>query len=438
MQAAVVFTPVSAGYLYCTSDSHVEPTLNEIMSNIVNVQDILGSSEEKMAENEEQSLGQIHRQLLDASKHSVKVVGSLPVPIRSLFANGLYTIDLTNTHADISFNDVYLIQQNYVSIGLICTSSLVPQLVKDMLCVCLEGDEINNSRLTNRERRLIMKALSNSSGDADQATGSAIQSPSHWCVSSSPVCTSRNMHDFCRVFVDPIRPSCIYIRHETNILQTLVDPLDIGGADGLRPSHQPLHKLVEFNLSSYTVGEYIDKWVTQTLGWQLKMPFGYAEIDPSVSDLTSSQSKASPATKKRGRSHRERQNTNVIDTERMRSQANALGKSSLRALKLVTDVIGKVPLYVCSAALGFSLIYLSEELSSNSLFQYSLTAAFGVLLFVCIFGYAAYSTTLSVSRRANIPLISSVLAPFVGWFALAPLAYSAFRNMVYYALLNFW
>jgi hypothetical protein len=439
MLTAGVFRPVSAGYLYCTSDSNVEPTIAEIVNNIVPVRDMLpqGSSLKsgQRSAADADSLGNMHEHLLDASKHSIEVIGRLPVPIRSMFANGLYTIDLTNTHTDISFNDVYLIQQNYVSIGFICTSSLVPQMVKNVLCVCVDGDDISNSRLTNRERQSILSALSrdHTSSEYPQAElKTPNQLSTHWCVSSAPVCTSRNMNDYCRVFVDPIRPSCIYIRHEANVLQTQVDPFDVDEADPFSDptSSQRDKELVQFNLSSYTVGEYVNKWMANPV--RTTVPNDADEPEPTRNN------NANARTPRNSRHVKQKQSTNIIDTELMRKQAHAMRRSSLHTLNIMVSLLGKIPLYICSAALGFSLIYISEDLSSNSLFQYSLTAVFGILLFVCVFAYALYTTTLNVTRQASIPIVSSLLAPFLGWFALAPLAYAAFRNMVYYAVLNFW
>jgi hypothetical protein len=158
---------VSAGYMYCTYDAHIEPTIGEIVQTVLPSVDIdmekhLNSMYETLAQSStgpgsknkkkgtkkqtskdqgadrEGKLSSMHEQLVSAGAHGVQRVSALPVPIRSLFSTGLYTIDLRSNDY-VSFNDVYLLQQNYWSLSVICTASaatIAATAVSILITIC--------------------------------------------------------------------------------------------------------------------------------------------------------------------------------------------------------------------------------------------------------------------------------------------------------------
>jgi hypothetical protein len=422
---------VSAGYMYCTYDAHIEPTIGEIVQTVLPSVDIdmekhLNSMYETLAQSStgpgsknkkkgtkkqtskdqgadrEGKLSSMHEQLVSAGAHGVQRVSALPVPIRSLFSTGLYTIDLRSNDY-VSFNDVYLLQQNYWSLSVICTASWIPSVVKNAMCICVEGEDINSSRLTNRERQAVVSTLVDANAGITH-TEDERMAAGHWCVSSAPVCTSRNMNDYCRVFVDPIRPSCIYIRHEqTNILH-----------------HEG--QLVTFNLSSYTVGEYVDKWTQSSLS---------AHLTDTLKQQLNKNDDSAFRTKL---SDKYVKLMNKIQTSK---HAGVIRRSAMQTLSFVLYAFANIPVNVAIGALGFSILYVAEDLASSTSFQYTLTALAGVTLFVLVTAYALYTMTLRTAKN-SIPYAHIMLTPLFASLAVVPFTTEVFRNAVYYTALNFW
>jgi len=144
----------------------------------------------KLLDDDNVKLGQT---ILKDSLITLMPNGETRLSFLTFLSKGEFNIDLS----DVSFNDVYLLQQNYHSMNLICSiaSFAASKIGKDDyikgLCNnrCINGTTLNMANLDLPEA-----ATKNISKDS-------------WCYSK--ICSSKDINK-CISHIDPTRPACIW------------------------------------------------------------------------------------------------------------------------------------------------------------------------------------------------------------------------------------
>jgi hypothetical protein len=199
----------------------------------------------------------------------------------------------------------------------------------------------------------------------------------NWCVSSSPACTSHSMNQKCMISVDPFRNACVWIRD--NELNDTATPL------------------VTYGLSSPTIEEI------------------YGRLPAMPSEYL--QALSSPFMEQISFMHP------VIDL---------VGS----ILDRIVEFIEMMPTRIMYLTAGAMLLYVADDLSSSTIFQYSFVALGGLVLLFFWVCYTLYSVANSMSRN-SIPF----LAPLAPIFVTSSMMFStlaSLRTMFVNTIADFW
>jgi hypothetical protein len=253
-------------------------------------------------------------QILNATFSTAYLLGKLPLPLQSMISDGLYTIDFSN-QIDFSFQDVYVIQENYRTIKWICSylSKLNLNYLQSKFCHCYGSEDIQYNYW-----------LHNNEDPASQAVYKS-SSPGQWCISTYPICTSKSVGSNCTVKVDPLRSSCILIKHHIDLSNT-----------------ESLPK-IDYQLEIPTLGSFTNDWL-------VKLADSHFDIDNLYQD---------------GQEHNFSYTLQVIFS---------------KTLGMLMYILDYTPVYLFLIFVGISILYEAEDLSSNPIFQYVIVALFGALI----------------------------------------------------------
>ena len=177
--------------LICSDSSKkLEPSISDIFQTLlgnltsqIDVNDYI-PSDEKLSESIPEQLVHV---LGDKFTSNVKNVANFEIPLIKLISNGLFTID-TN---QISYNDVYLIQENHYLVNFICENlGKYSEYFSTSFCHCWSGEMLSGKTI----------GLSSKNNYYD----------TKFC--SSRPCSEKTMSlGTCEIVVDPFRRSCVKI-----------------------------------------------------------------------------------------------------------------------------------------------------------------------------------------------------------------------------------
>jgi hypothetical protein len=116
---------------------------------------------------------------------------SIRLPIISFISNGYFRVEYEKPMESFSFNDIYLIQENYASLNFVCNTFGNVLGSMSPICKCWSGQPYENI--------------------LEHQDPSVYHHKAQWCV-IKPSCTDKSLESgYCTVPTDPIRNSCILL-----------------------------------------------------------------------------------------------------------------------------------------------------------------------------------------------------------------------------------
>lgn len=181
-------------YMFCNDDMNhygkLEPTIHEIFNTVIgndiaeliNPEGLTEKLKDKIHFNNSMQMN-LFQTMTDFFYWIFNIIAFQEVPLLKVMSNGIHKIDMK----DISFNDIYLYQENFYSLSYICQLDLVKEnkFLFSSLCQCWTSESIP------------AKSLGYDSNAA-------------FC-SSRPCSDKSNYLGSCKVRVDPFRKSCIRV-----------------------------------------------------------------------------------------------------------------------------------------------------------------------------------------------------------------------------------
>ena len=142
------------------------------------------------------------------------------IPLKTLLDDAYFLIDFKDNIYTYTFNDIYLIQekdsiQQYVCKKRVTRTLLGPML--QQLCTYIYSNTNPLSSSIQFTQSIDNYTFYNSSGNISSNTSNT----DNWVISNRPVCSSRLINNQCRVDINPLITSCIWIRnYRLNISNT--------------------------------------------------------------------------------------------------------------------------------------------------------------------------------------------------------------------------
>ena len=87
------------------------------------------------------SVGSLHNYLYNASIETVNNVGKIQLPLISLISHGEFYVDF-DQDIDLTFEGIFLIQRNYFSVSKLCSMTSLPSVIKFNLCKCWSSTDV--------------------------------------------------------------------------------------------------------------------------------------------------------------------------------------------------------------------------------------------------------------------------------------------------------
>jgi hypothetical protein len=226
--------------------THIEPSLFDILNSVVPLSTLFPH----MSTTYNPSIinnNELPTILYRGISHVVSKFLSIQLPIRTVFSNGVYSIDLTQNsphYHDFSFKDVYLVQKQYYLIDTIYSLAMSSGVLELIFESDIEGNAYWQSFL-GCDNEFFHSYSDYNYNNADSTTTSSSSSSSNansfevlntvglgksipgfhsmlsqlqtdrsatWCISKKPVCTSKHSDRLCQIKVDSLASSCIWIQ----------------------------------------------------------------------------------------------------------------------------------------------------------------------------------------------------------------------------------
>ena len=130
------------------------------------------------------------------------------IPLKTLLDDGYFLIDFKDSIHTYTFNDIYLIQEKDSIQQYICKKRVTRTLLGPMLQQLCTYIYSNTSPLTSNSQ--FTQSNDNTTLYNNYTTYSS--SSDNWVISNRPVCSSRLINNQCRVDINPLIASCIWIR----------------------------------------------------------------------------------------------------------------------------------------------------------------------------------------------------------------------------------
>ena len=130
------------------------------------------------------------------------------IPLKTLLDDAYFLIDFKDNIYTYTFNDIYLIQEKDSIQQYVCKKRVTRTLLGPMLQQLCTYTYSNTSPLTSNSQ--FTQSNDNTTLYNNYTTYSS--SSDNWVISNRPVCSSRLINNQCRVDINPLIASCIWIR----------------------------------------------------------------------------------------------------------------------------------------------------------------------------------------------------------------------------------
>ena len=345
---------LSSGYSYflCTDSVRIEPTVGEIVSGVF---DIFTDSPAELDQEAIQALSQKFKDgississktqvldtIIDTSASTLKWINYLPIPLRTLVASGQFSIDLARSNKQFSFNDVYLIQQNYHTSNFVCSiAGIRNSMLGSIFCTC--GSNQEDFRSAGQTR----------TGPSMPELDAHLSQNSQWCISVSPVCTSKSVGSNCLVSIDALRTSCIWVRQPLDLAKFHADQQN-DNSNPLKSEQLP----VTYSLVIPTVGSSLGSLLLDLYGSILGLAHKHVEgflASPRVQPFAP-----------------------------YFSHLDALSRQGIA-------LVNSFPVSLVAVLIGANLMVVADELAANAAFQFLFAGCGGLALFLAWVLYMLY------------------------------------------------
>lgn len=350
---------------FCTSDYKLEPTIADIVTNLLNNFSVSALSSSHPLEG---------RPLLqDFNEFIVNNIGEKEVPIFKFISNGLFTINTTA----ISYNDIFLFQENYYLLNIFCNlpiheSFRLYSVFRSTMCHCYWN---SGKLISGKELGLISNAN---------------YLDTSFC-SYRPCQGMYVINDYCQFKIDPFRKACVRIYSNDIYLDEEPSELSCTSSNEDTFDTSTHLELPHCHPSESQRHSDYDNIVT------------YNHSIPYLSEFFDYMLQAIIISHER----------NLLDEEnRFNSKVTLVSLKLFSLFIYVSDVIIRfTPVYVCNFFIGSYCYINSDSIAKSAYFQYGLVTLLGFILALMWMIFMFYKATSNLVYP-YVPL-SNVLLPVI-------------------------